>query len=128
MGALCQKGCVPRMTKKVKQPKHEDVFTLLVQVGRAKNDDLPPTSTGAGILCYTAAQTEDEAVRETVRLLKQADMNPLDVTGYGTIEERESDGQLLSDEEKDLMARVKAENSVIIAQITPFFENSLENS
>ena len=55
-------------------------------------------------------------------------MNPLDVTGYGTIEERESDGQLLSDEEKDLMAQAKAENSVIIAQITPFFENSLENS
>ena len=116
------------MTKKVKQPKHEDVFTLLVQVGRANNDGLPPTSTGAGILCYTAALTEDEAVRETVRLLKQADMNPLDVTGYGTIEERESDGQLLSDEEKDLMAQAKTENSVIIAQITPFFENSLENS
>ena len=52
----------------------------------------------------------------------------MDVTGYGTIEERESDGQFLSDEEKDLMAQAKAENSVIIAQITPFFENTLENS
>ncbi len=114
------------MTKKDRTPKHEEVFTLLVQVARAKDDGLPPTSSGAGILCFTAAQTEEEAVRETVRLLKHADMNPLDVTGYGTMEERESEGQLLSDEEKGLMARAKGENSVIIAQITPFFENSLE--
>lgn len=109
------------MTKKEKLPKHEDVFTLLVQVGRTKDDGLPRISSGAGILCFTAAQTEDEAVRETVRLLKQADMNPLDVIGYGTMKERESDGQLLSDEEKGLMAQAKEENSVIVAQVTPFY-------
>ena len=66
------------------------------------------------------------SVHETVRLLKQADINPLDVTEYGTMEERESDGQLLSDEEKSLMAQAKEENSVIIAQITPCFEISQE--
>ena len=112
------------MTKKKKIPKYEEVFTLLVQVGRTKDDGLPRTSLGAGILCFTAALTEEEAVHETVRLLKQADMNPLDVTGYGTMKEREADGQLVSDEEKSLMAQAKEENSVIIAQITPFFENS----
>ena len=58
------------MTKKEKPPKHEKVFTLLVQVGRVKDDGLPSTSSGAGILCFTAARIEDEAVRETVRLLK----------------------------------------------------------
>ena len=116
------------MIKKRKPQKHEEVFTLLVQVGRTKDDGLPRASLGAGILCFTAAQTEEEAVHETVRLLKQADMNPLDVTGYGTLKERESDGQLLSDEEKGLMAQSKEENSVIIAQITPFFENSQEKS
>ena len=34
-----------------------------------------------------------EAVRETVAILKQADTAPLDVTGYGTLAEREADGQ-----------------------------------
>lgn len=115
------------MTKKQKPLKSEDVFTLLVEVKRSKKDGLPVGCSGADILCYTAARTEGEAVRETVRLLKQADMNPLDVTGYGTIDERESDGQSLSDKEKGLMAQAKEENSVIIAQITPYFENSLKN-
>ena len=116
------------MTNKKKSPKSEKVFTLWVQVGRAKGDGLPLTSSGAGILCFTAAQTEDEAVRETVRLLKKADMNPLDVTGYGTEEEREAGGEFLSDEERGLMAQARKENSVIIAQITPFFENSQEKA
>ena len=116
------------MTKKRKTLKLEHIFTLLVQVGRSKKDGLPVGCSGAGIVCYIAARTEDEAVRETVRLLKQADMNPLDVTGYGTIKERQFDDQQLSDEEKCLMAQAKEENSVIIAQITPFFENSLEKS
>ena len=115
------------MTEKQKPLKSEDVFTLLVEVRRSKKDGLPGDCSGAGILCYTAARTEGEAVRETVRLLKQADMNPLDVTGYGTIDERESDGQFLSDKEKGLMAQAKEENSVIIAEITPCFENSLKN-
>ena len=116
------------MRKKKKLPKHEEVYTLLVQVGRTNDDGLPRASLGAGILCFTAALTEEQAVNETVRLLKQADMNPLDVTGYGTMGERESGGQLLSDEEKGLMAQAKEENSVIIAQITPFFEPSQEKS
>ena len=114
------------ITMKKKLPKSEQVFTLLVQVGRTKDDGLPSGSSGAGILCFTAAQTEDEAVHETVRLLKQADMNPLDVTGYGTEEEREAGGELLSDEERGLMAQARKENSVIVAQITAFFEHSQE--
>lgn len=114
------------MIKKQKPSKTEDVFTLIVQVGRCKADGLPTGCSGAGILCYTAAATEDEAVHETVRLLKKADMNPLDVTGYGTILELESDGKVLSDEEKDLMTKAKEENSVVIAEITPFFENISE--
>ena len=116
------------MIKKKKLLKHEEVFTLLVQVGRIKDDGLPRTSLVAGILYFTVALTEEQAVHETVRLLKQANMNPLDVTGYGTMGERESDGQMLSDEEKGLMAQAKEENSVIIAQITPFFEPSQEKS
>ena len=59
----------------------EEVFTLLVQVGCTKNDGLPRRSLGAGILCFTAAQTEEKDAHETVKLLEQAYMNPLDVTG-----------------------------------------------
>ena len=121
-------GCISlRMTNKKKLRKHEQVFTLMVQVGRAKDNGLPPTSSDAKNLCYTPAQNQDEAVRETVRLLKQADTSPLDVTGYGTIKERESEGQMLSDGEKGLTSQAEEKNSVIIAQITPFFENSYEN-
>ena len=114
------------MTKKDKPLKQEEVLNLIAQVGRAKDDGLPPASSGAEILRFTAVQTEKGTVRETVRFLKQADMNRSVVTGYSTIGERKSDGHLLFDEEKGFMAQAKGGNSVIIAQFTPFFENSLE--
>jgi hypothetical protein len=46
----------------------------------------------------------------------------LDVTGYGTIEEREAEGHEIEEEERGLMQRALEENSVIIAQMTPFFD------
>ena len=61
--------------------KKKAVYTLVVQVGRAKNDGLPNGSTGAGLLCYASGIDEPEAVRETVAILKQADLAPLDVAG-----------------------------------------------
>ena len=59
-------------------------------------------------------------MRETVALLKQAEMAPHDVTGYGTLEERLAEGHEVSDEERALMARALEENAVVVAQITPF--------
>jgi hypothetical protein len=59
-------------------------------------------------------------VRETVAILKQAEMAPLDVTGYGTREEREAQGHEIDDQEAALMQRALDENSVIVAQVTPF--------
>ena len=94
------------MTKKDKPLTHGEVFNLLVQVMRVKDDGLAPTSSAAKILCFTAAQTEEGTVRETVRLLKQANMNPFDVTGYVTTVERASYGKLLSDQEKGLVAKL----------------------
>ena len=38
---------------------------------------------GAALICYSSGVDEAEAVRETVAILKQADLAPLDVTGYG---------------------------------------------
>ena len=99
----------------------QQVFTLLVQVGRSTDDGLPEGATGAGLLCYASGVDEAEAVRETVAILKQAGMAPLDVTGYGTLAEREADGQDIGDEDRALMDRALDENAVIIAQMEPFF-------
>ena len=49
-------------------------------------------------------------------------MAPLDVTGYGTIEEREALGHEIDADERALMDQALAENSVIVAQMTPFFD------
>lgn len=104
-----------------KEKKPKAVYTLLVEVGRKPGDGLPEGATGAALMCYASGVDEGEAVRETVAILKQADMAPLDVTGYGTLEEREEQGHEIEDEERELMARAEAENAVIVAQMTPFF-------
>ena len=106
------------MTEKPKRP--QQVFTLLVQDGRKDGDGLPAGSTGAGLLCYASGVDEAEAVRETVAILKQADLAPLDVTGYGTLDERLSQGDEIDPEERALMQRALDENAVIVAQMTPF--------
>ncbi len=98
------------------------VFTLLVEVGRKDGDGLPKDATGAALMCFASGVDEAEAVRETVAILKQADMAPLDVSGYGTLEERKAEGHDISDEERGLMQRALDENAVIVAQMTPFFD------
>ena len=103
------------------RPKRpQRVFTLLVEVGRRAGDGLPEGCTGAGILCYASGVDEAEAVRETVALLKAAEMNPLDVTAYGTLEDRLAEGEDIPEEERALMARALAENAVIVASVEPF--------
>lgn len=97
------------------------VFTLVVELGRRAGDGLPKGATGAGLVCYAAGTDEGQAVRETVAILKQADMAPLDVTGYGTLDDRLAEGHEIDDAERALMDRALAENSVIIAQMTPWF-------
>ncbi len=96
------------------------VFTLVVQVGRKAADGLPKAATGAGLLIYAAGRDEGEAVRETVAILKQADMAPLDVTGYGTLDDRLAAGEEIDAKERALMQRALDENAVIVAQMTPF--------
>ncbi|MEJ6393426.1 hypothetical protein V8J82_09180 [Gymnodinialimonas sp. 2305UL16-5] len=105
-----------------KDKSRHDVYTLLVQVGRKSGDGLPENATGAGILCFSSGVDEAEAVREAVAVLKQADLAPLDVTGYGTRTEREAQGDTIDPEERALMDRAKAENAVIVVQMTPFFD------
>lgn len=108
--------------KKPKKPSRQQVYTLLVEIGRKDGDGLPDKATGAALMCFASGVDEAEAVRETVAILKQADTNPLDVTGYGTIADREAEGDEIDDEERALMQRALEENSVIVAQMTPFFD------
>lgn len=110
------------MTDKPKKTrKPQQVFTLLVEVGRKADDGLPEGAIGAGLMCYASGVDEAEAVRETVAVLKQAGLAPLDVTGYGTAEERRAQGHEISEEEEALMTRALEENAVIVAQMTPFY-------
>ena len=92
------------------------VYTLLVEVGRGPGDGLPDGATGAALLCYSSGRDEAEAVRETVAVLKSADLNPLDVTSYGTLDEREAEGHEIGDEDRALMERALSENAVIVAE------------
>ena len=108
--------------KPMKPRSRQQVYTLLVEIGRKEGDGLPDMATGAALMCFASGIDEAEAVRETVAILKQADTNPLDVTGYGTIADREAEGHEIDEDERALMARALDENSVIIAQMTPFFD------
>ncbi|NOX39288.1 MAG: hypothetical protein GXP05_01900 [Alphaproteobacteria bacterium] len=111
------------MTDKPKKKSRQQVFTLLVEVGRNPGDGLPKGATGAALMCYASGVDEAEAVRETVVILKHADMAPLDVTGYGTLEERLAEGHDIAEDERTLMTRALDENAVIVAQMTPFYED-----
>lgn len=105
-----------------KKTSKQQVYTLVVQIGRREGDGLPDKATGAALMCFASGIDEAEAVRETVAILKQAETAPLDVTGYGTLAEREEQGHDIEDEERALMQRALDENSVIVAQMTPFFD------
>jgi hypothetical protein len=105
-----------------KPKRPQQVYTLVVEVGRKAGDGLPAKATGAALMCYASGVDEDEAVRETVAILKQADMAPLDVSGYGTRAEREAEGDEIGADEAALMDRALAENAVIVAQVTPFYD------
>ena len=113
---------IPNTPKPEKIKRPQQVFTLVVEVGRKAGDGLPDKATGAALMIYASGVDEDEAVRETVVILKQADMAPLDVSGYGTLDERLASGDEIDANERKLMARALAENSVIVAQMTPFFD------
>jgi len=105
---------------RIKRP--QQVFTLVIEVGRKAGDGLPDKATGAALMCYASGVDEAEAVRETVALLKAADMAPLDVAGYGTLEERLAAGDEIDPDECALMERALAENAVVVAQMTPFYD------
>lgn len=111
------------MTEAPEKPlSRQQVYTLLVEVGRKPGDGLPKGATGAALMCYATGVDEPEAVRETVAVLKQADLAVLEVTGHGTVEERVAAGEEIDADDRALMQRALAENAVIVVQLTPFYD------
>lgn len=98
-----------------KADAQEEVYILLVETGRTAGDGLPEGATGAALVCYAAGRTERHAVDETVKVLREAGMAPLDVTSYGS---RGAPELELGGEEIALMDRALAENAVIVANVT----------
>ena len=92
------------MTDSAEKPKRpQQVYTLVVEVGRKAGDGLPDKATGAGLVIYASGVDEAEAVRETVAILKEADLAPLEVQGLGTLEERRKAGEEIDATEAALM-------------------------
>ena len=108
--------------KPAKVKRAQQVYTLVVEVGRKAGDGLPDKATGGALMIYASGVDEAEAVRETVAILKEADLAPLDVSGYGTLDDRLKAGDEIDTEERALMQRALDENSVVVAQMTPFFD------
>ena len=52
---------------KAKRP--QQVYTLVVEVGRKDGDGLPDKATGAALMIYASGVDEAEAVRETGAIL-----------------------------------------------------------
>ena len=105
------------MTQSGTEP--ETVHILLVETGRAEGDGLPEGATGAALVCYASGRTGRHAADETVEVLRQAGMAPLEVSSYGT---RDAPAMELGDDERALMARALGENAVIVVQLSPLFE------
>ncbi len=105
---------------------HRAIYTLEVNLGRSKDDGLPKKATGATLVCYSTGVNEEEAVREAVATLRRSNMSPLDVVGYGSIQERISNGDEINPEEKQLMERALYENSLIVTDVMPIFENDID--
>lgn len=99
------------------------VWTLMVDLGRAAGDGLPEDCDGAALLCYCAAATERAAVDETVKVLREAGMSPLEVEVHGSLAEREAAGHEIPEEDRALMRRALDENAVIVAQALPFTDD-----
>ncbi|RMD49910.1 MAG: hypothetical protein D6832_00820 [Alphaproteobacteria bacterium] len=103
-----------------------EVYTLLVEVGRKEGDGLPEGASGGALLCHAPGRDEEEAVRETVALLRTAGLAPLEVQSLGSRSERLAAGETLDPEDAALMDRALAENAVVVVRTEAFFEGDAD--
>lgn len=94
----------------------------MVELGRLAGDDFPEKATGGAMIIFTPSTEEEVAVRETVQLLRDAGLNPLEVTNYGTLKERRDEGYVFSDEEEELAAEALREGAMIIIEKQVFYD------
>ncbi len=97
------------------------VYTLVMEVTKHEGDDLPKEASGAAFVLFAPAEDEDEAVREAVKIFKEAGLSPLEVTSYGTIEQRKSEGYEFSEEELELANEAISAQAIIILDKQVFF-------
>jgi hypothetical protein len=96
----------------------EEVFILMVEVGRGPDDGLPDGATGAALVCYCAARDEKAAVDATVQVLREAGLSPVEVESWGTRDA--PDGPVDVEADAALFDRAVTENAVIVANLTTF--------
>lgn len=75
----------------------------------------------AVLMCYASDMDDAKAARETVAVLKQADLATLDVSVYSTLNERPAEGHDIADQKTHRCSALEG-NSVIVAQMTPFLD------
>ncbi len=100
----------------------KEVFTLMVELGRIAGDDFPEKSTGGAMVIFAPSTEEAIAVRETVQLLREAGLNPLEVTNYGTVNERRDEGYEFSSDEEELVEEALREDAMIIIEKQVFYD------
>ncbi len=91
-----------------------EVFTLLLEVTKAPGDDLPEEASGAAFVIFVPAGDVDEAVREAVKIFREAGLSPIEVTNLGTKAEREAEGYEFSEGEIELLEEALSSNAVVI--------------
>ena len=70
-------------------------------------DDTPPAAAASAVVVKTRPRGPGLAERT-----------------YGTLDERLAEGHDIDEDEQELMQRALEENSVIVAQMTPFFDKN----
>lgn len=100
----------------------EDIYTLVIQFGRKDDDGLPEGATGGAMIAVAPAANEKAAVDDTVRLLKEAGLAPIEVESYGTMEERRASGYEFTEEELECIELARGENAIIVVQKTLFYD------
>ncbi len=92
-----------------------------MEVTKQAGDDLPKGASGAAFMIFAPAEDEEEAVRAATKLFKEAGLSPLEVTSYGTIEQRIAEGFEFSSEELQLADEAVSQDAIIILDKQVFF-------
>jgi hypothetical protein len=100
-----------------------EVHALVIECGRRAGDDLPPRASGARIVCYAPGADLEAAIAAASAVIRDAGLSLRTVTAHGTLADRLAKG-VLTASERLLMERVHRIGRVVIAELTPTYEQS----